>query len=208
MEEDFYIQRHRFMFEGPTRNATTFRSLYYPSLVNYADDELIKPGVVRCGQHSDYGTITLLLQNDLGGLEVTVHWSIHFFDYLDHFVRFNCRYYQKNNGYQLHLSRILSWSIWVIWCNSGRRAVTKPLSTEFWCRKKRSVAGAIVNHWLFSFIQITTSWSLLWTERMLTLIRPSARWITSNHVFLPRINFNYAVTFLNLLWNSDNYSFF
>jgi len=28
------------------------------------------PGSIRCGEHADYGTITLLLQDDVGGLEV------------------------------------------------------------------------------------------------------------------------------------------
>ena len=28
------------------------------------------PGVVRCGEHADYGTLTFLMQDDLGGLEV------------------------------------------------------------------------------------------------------------------------------------------
>lgn len=43
------------------------RTLYYPSL----KDSDIQPGVVRCGEHSDYGTVTLLLQDDIGGLEVS-----------------------------------------------------------------------------------------------------------------------------------------
>ncbi len=30
----------------------------------------IIPGTVRCGEHADYGTITLLLQDAIGGLEV------------------------------------------------------------------------------------------------------------------------------------------
>ena len=58
--------RHRFIFDGADKNGTIFRSLFYPALT----DVDIKPGVVRCGEHSDYGTITLLLQDDMGGLEV------------------------------------------------------------------------------------------------------------------------------------------
>ena len=28
------------------------------------------PGVIRCGEHSDYGTVTFLFQDEMGGLEV------------------------------------------------------------------------------------------------------------------------------------------
>ena len=66
MEENFFVDRHKFMFQGQYKNASTFRTLYYPPL----SDADIQPGVVRCGAHSDYGTITLLLQDDVGGLEV------------------------------------------------------------------------------------------------------------------------------------------
>lgn len=58
--------KHLYMFDGVEKNGTILRSLYYPPLTG--DD--IQPGVVRCGEHSDYGTITLLLQDDMGGLEV------------------------------------------------------------------------------------------------------------------------------------------
>lgn len=33
----------------------------------------IKEGQVRCGEHSDYGTLTLLFQDLVGGLEVNVY---------------------------------------------------------------------------------------------------------------------------------------
>lgn len=35
----------------------------------------VKPGQVRCGEHSDYGSITLLFQDDVGGLEVSLSES-------------------------------------------------------------------------------------------------------------------------------------
>ncbi|KAJ7340037.1 hypothetical protein OS493_002759, partial [Desmophyllum pertusum] len=47
--------------------STALRLLYYPPL---PEESNIKPGQVRCGEHSDYGTITLLFQDDIGGLEV------------------------------------------------------------------------------------------------------------------------------------------
>ena len=52
---------------GTAENATALRLLYYPPL---PEDSNIKPGQVRCGEHSDYGSITLLFQDDVGGLEV------------------------------------------------------------------------------------------------------------------------------------------
>lgn len=66
LDKNYFVDRHRFMFEDQDKNPTTFRTLYYPSL----SDSDIQPGVVRCGAHSDYGTITLLLQDGVGGLEV------------------------------------------------------------------------------------------------------------------------------------------
>jgi len=58
LPEDFFTTRHN------QRNHT-LRSLHYPPL-----QTLPKPGQVRAGEHSDYGSITLLFQDDIGGLEV------------------------------------------------------------------------------------------------------------------------------------------
>ena len=60
---------------GNADNATTLRLLYYPPLPEKSG---IKPGQVRCGEHSDYGSITLLFQDDIGGLEVSCTISIPF----------------------------------------------------------------------------------------------------------------------------------
>ncbi|KAI3371066.1 hypothetical protein L3Q82_023708 [Scortum barcoo] len=43
-------------------NGTTLRSLYYPPV----NSEKAKEGQLRCGEHSDYGSITLLFQNNEG----------------------------------------------------------------------------------------------------------------------------------------------
>lgn len=43
----------------------TLRLLHYPPLTTAP-----KPGQIRAGAHSDYGTLTLLFQDDVGGLEV------------------------------------------------------------------------------------------------------------------------------------------
>ena len=49
---------------GTPRNRTTLRLLYYPVMTD------LKEGQIRLGEHSDYGTITLLFQDQIGGLEV------------------------------------------------------------------------------------------------------------------------------------------
>ena len=56
---------------GTQDNATSLRLLYYPFNKN------LKAGQVRLGQHTDYGTITLLFQNQVGGLEVGLRCSIY-----------------------------------------------------------------------------------------------------------------------------------
>ena len=58
LPEDFFAVRH------DQRNHT-LRLLHYPPL-----QQLPKLGQVRAGEHSDYGSITLLFQDEVGGLEV------------------------------------------------------------------------------------------------------------------------------------------
>ncbi|XP_014663811.1 PREDICTED: uncharacterized protein LOC106806400 [Priapulus caudatus] len=58
---------------------TGLRCLYYPAVPNIADlySADIKANQMRCGQHSDWGTITLLFQDTTGGLEVLKpRWGI------------------------------------------------------------------------------------------------------------------------------------
>lgn len=65
--ESFMRDAHKFI--GQKGNPTTLRSLYYPPI---PQDSNIKPNQIRLGEHSDYGTITLLFQDDIGGLEVDI----------------------------------------------------------------------------------------------------------------------------------------
>ncbi|MEH2239803.1 isopenicillin N synthase family dioxygenase [Nostoc sp.] len=58
LPEDFFITRHN-------QQNHTLRLLHYPPLQTPQ-----KPGQVRAGEHCDYGSITLLFQDDVGGLEV------------------------------------------------------------------------------------------------------------------------------------------
>ena len=58
LPEDFFAVRHN-------EQNHTLRLLHYPPLQRSP-----KLGQVRAGQHSDYGSITLLFQDEIGGLEV------------------------------------------------------------------------------------------------------------------------------------------
>lgn len=48
-------------------NGSTLRCLYYPPVT---PDMEVMPNQIRCGEHSDYGSITLLFQDSIGGLEL------------------------------------------------------------------------------------------------------------------------------------------
>ena len=54
-------------------NGTSLRTLFYPSIE--PDKEKTTEEDRRCREHTDYGTITLLFQDNVGGLEV---WSYNF----------------------------------------------------------------------------------------------------------------------------------
>ncbi|KAL5009738.1 hypothetical protein ScPMuIL_012043 [Solemya velum] len=62
-DRTFMRNCHRLM--GHPGNCTAIRSLYYPPVTKPLEKEQI-----RLGEHSDYGTVTLLFQDDVGGLQV------------------------------------------------------------------------------------------------------------------------------------------
>ncbi|XP_066557036.1 uncharacterized protein LOC136747762 [Amia ocellicauda] len=64
LDSDYFVNAHKRM--NRDKNATTLRTLYYPPV----DMSSVKEGQIRCGEHSDYGTITLVFQSSEGGLEV------------------------------------------------------------------------------------------------------------------------------------------
>ena len=68
-DEEFFIKCHQDVVDrsaGIDSNCL-FRTIYYPVVKNVASNG---EGQVRCGTHSDFGTMTLLFQDDVGGLEV------------------------------------------------------------------------------------------------------------------------------------------
>lgn len=52
-------------------NFTILRTLHYPPI---ADDSVLQTGQLRLGEHSDYGSFTLLFQDNVGGLQVMLEW--------------------------------------------------------------------------------------------------------------------------------------
>ena len=65
LPRDFMNNAHKLI--GKEGNPTALRSLYYPALPT---DSNFKSGEIRCGEHTDYGTVTFLFQDDVGGLDV------------------------------------------------------------------------------------------------------------------------------------------
>lgn len=61
------MKHHQGLISTTTSSYTTARVLYYPPLSSISN---IKPGQLRCGEHVDYGSITLLFQDPYGGLQV------------------------------------------------------------------------------------------------------------------------------------------
>ncbi|XP_063404384.1 uncharacterized protein LOC134687855 [Mytilus trossulus] len=63
-DKNFLRKCHSFI--GKKGNISNIRSIFYPAVSQTSTKER----QVRCGEHSDYGTLTLLFQDNIGGLEV------------------------------------------------------------------------------------------------------------------------------------------
>ncbi len=57
LEKDFFYAKHPRLH--PENGLTGIRSNYYPAIVGEKD---VPPGTVRCGEHFDFGTLTLVVQ--------------------------------------------------------------------------------------------------------------------------------------------------
>ncbi|CAG7728927.1 unnamed protein product [Allacma fusca] len=64
---DYFYSNSKWMRDDSVRSMSSLRSLYYPPI---RDDSTVLPGTVRCAEHTDYGTLTLLFQDSIGGLQV------------------------------------------------------------------------------------------------------------------------------------------
>jgi isopenicillin N synthase-like dioxygenase len=66
-DEEFFNGHHLGLFSDDVASQMTYRTMHYPPI---PDKYELLPGAIRCAEHTDYGTITFLFQDDLGGLEV------------------------------------------------------------------------------------------------------------------------------------------
>ncbi|XP_042599850.1 2-oxoglutarate-dependent dioxygenase htyE-like [Cyprinus carpio] len=64
LEAEVFLSAHKHI--GSDGNGTTLRTLYYPPV----NSTCVKENQLRCGEHSDYGSITLVFQSSEGGLQV------------------------------------------------------------------------------------------------------------------------------------------
>ncbi|XP_076326276.1 putative iron/ascorbate oxidoreductase DDB_G0283291 [Tachypleus tridentatus] len=65
LAEDFFLKRHQEITKYK-ENPSTLRMVYYPPVTSVTDPTT----AVRCGEHSDFGTVTFLFQDNVGGLEL------------------------------------------------------------------------------------------------------------------------------------------
>lgn len=72
LEEGFLISKHKNLGDHSIKTHTHMRSLYY-YLLNPNDS--VSDNAIRCGEHSDWGSFTLLIQDMVGGLEVEWFFS-------------------------------------------------------------------------------------------------------------------------------------
>ncbi|XP_042225488.1 2-oxoglutarate-Fe(II) type oxidoreductase ppzD-like [Homarus americanus] len=63
LERNFFISTHKDICSD--NNMSCLRLLHYPRV-----PDTVPEGAIRCGAHTDYGTITLLFQDNMGGLQV------------------------------------------------------------------------------------------------------------------------------------------
>lgn len=66
LDMEHFVKQHKNIGDH-NQNGTSLRLLYYPEIsANHA----VKTDQFRCGEHTDYGTMTLLYQDGVSGLEV------------------------------------------------------------------------------------------------------------------------------------------
>ncbi|XP_022253112.1 UPF0676 protein C1494.01-like [Limulus polyphemus] len=79
VEEDFFLKRHK---NRQNEKEGLLKLMYYPPV----EEDVRDPHVVRFGEHTDFGTITFLFQDNSGGMEVRQQIYIFYRFYIYFFV--------------------------------------------------------------------------------------------------------------------------
>jgi isopenicillin N synthase-like dioxygenase len=66
-DEDYLMKIHKNLNDDKVVSKSTIRCLHYPALPDGYD---IPPNGIRCREHTDFGTITMIFQDAVGGLEM------------------------------------------------------------------------------------------------------------------------------------------
>jgi len=66
-DPDYLLKIHKNLNDDKVVSKSTIRTLYYPAL---PDGVEIPSNGIRCREHTDYGTITMIYQDAVGGLEM------------------------------------------------------------------------------------------------------------------------------------------
>ena len=67
-DSDYLINMYKHQFTD--KNFTTLKTLFYPAIPENECSENTGVNIIRLGEHTDYGPMTLLYQDNTGGLEV------------------------------------------------------------------------------------------------------------------------------------------
>lgn len=66
-DSNYFIHCCRHLDDPETDNECDFSMIHYPPILS---DTILPADTVRCAEHTDYEILTLLFQNEIGGLEV------------------------------------------------------------------------------------------------------------------------------------------
>lgn len=67
LDQNYFLQHHK--KAGGDGNVSGLNCFLYPELKE-SNMQNIKPGQLRCGEHNDFGSLTLLVSDDIKGLQV------------------------------------------------------------------------------------------------------------------------------------------
>lgn len=66
-DPEYFVKCCSHLDNPETDNECDFSMIYYPPIYS---DTVLPPETIRCAEHTDYEILTLLFQNEVGGLEV------------------------------------------------------------------------------------------------------------------------------------------